>query len=134
MDLRDLEHNTRDGLHIASLAGTWLAIVAGFGGMRDHEGKLSLHPQRPPGWASYEFRLRWRGSRFKVHVGDEVTYELVDGDPDVEFTEGGELVRLTAGKPVTRPLQQVDPLTPRPEQPPGRKPISSEDMRVAITE
>ncbi len=42
MDLRDLEHNTRDGLHIASLAGTWIALVAGFGGMRDHNGRAVL--------------------------------------------------------------------------------------------
>ena len=49
MDLRDLEHNTRDGLHIASLAGTWLALVAGFGGMRDHNGVLSFQPQLAPG-------------------------------------------------------------------------------------
>ena len=35
MDLGDLEHNTRDGLHMASLAGSWIAAVAGFGGMRD---------------------------------------------------------------------------------------------------
>ena len=39
MDLDDLEHNTRDGLHIASLAGTWIGLVAGFGGMRDHGGR-----------------------------------------------------------------------------------------------
>src|SRR5205823_14868873 len=38
MDLDDLEHNTRDGLHIASLAGAWTALVAGFGGMRLHDG------------------------------------------------------------------------------------------------
>ena len=42
MDLHDLEHNTRDGLHIASLAGTWIALVAGFGGMRDHDGQPQL--------------------------------------------------------------------------------------------
>src|SRR5207248_844040 len=41
MDLRDLGHNTRDGLHMASVAGSWIALVAGFGGMRDHSGQLS---------------------------------------------------------------------------------------------
>ena len=45
MDLHDLEHNTRDGLHIASLAGAWIALVAGFGGMRDHDGRCC--PSRP---------------------------------------------------------------------------------------
>ena len=49
MDLGDLEHNTRDGLHIASLAGSWIAAVAGFGGMRDHGGELSFRPRLPGG-------------------------------------------------------------------------------------
>ncbi len=47
MDLDDLEHNTRDGVHIASLAGAWIAAVAGFGGMRDHDGELSFTPRLP---------------------------------------------------------------------------------------
>ena len=47
MDLDDLEHNTRDGIHIASVAGTWIAAVAGFGGMRDHGGQLSFKPRLP---------------------------------------------------------------------------------------
>ena len=50
MDLGDLEHNTRDGLHMASLAGSWIAAVAGFGGMRDHGGELTL-PPAPAGGA-----------------------------------------------------------------------------------
>lgn len=44
MDLGNLEHNTADGLHIASLAGAWIVAVAGFGGMRDHDGVLSFAP------------------------------------------------------------------------------------------
>ena len=47
MDLGDLEHNTRDGLHMASLAGSWIAAVAGFGGMRCHGGELSFRPRLP---------------------------------------------------------------------------------------
>ena len=49
IDLRDLHHNTRDGLHIASLAGAWTALVAGFGGLRDDQGVLALDPQLPDG-------------------------------------------------------------------------------------
>ena len=44
VDLRDLHHNTRDGLHMASLAGTWIALVAGFGGLRDDDGLFALDP------------------------------------------------------------------------------------------
>ena len=49
MDLRDLEHNTRDGVHIASLAGTWVALVSGFGGLRDADGTFSFAPRLPRG-------------------------------------------------------------------------------------
>ena len=47
MDLRDLEHNTRDGIHIASLAGTWVALVSGFGGLRAHVRGLQLRAAAP---------------------------------------------------------------------------------------
>ena len=49
MDLRDLEHNTRDGVHIASLAGTWIALVGGFGGLRTQDGTVSFAPRLPEG-------------------------------------------------------------------------------------
>ena len=63
IDLRDLHRNTRDGLHMASLAGAWTALVAGFGGLRDDEGILSIDPQLPDGISRLRFRLRWRGFR-----------------------------------------------------------------------
>src|SRR5213078_3623954 len=63
MDLHDLEHNTRDGVHIASLAGAWIAAVAGFGGLRDHGGELSFAPRLPPRLERLAFRLVFRASR-----------------------------------------------------------------------
>ena len=68
MDLDDLEHNVRDGLHIASLAGAWIAAVAGFGGMRDHGGELRFAPRLPERLTRLAFRLRLRGSRLSVEV------------------------------------------------------------------
>ena len=80
IDLRDLHHNTRDGLHMASLAGAWTALVAGFGGLRDDEGVLALDPHLPDGISRLRFRLRWKGFRLTVDVDhDEVTYTLRDG-------------------------------------------------------
>src|SRR5262249_9846347 len=80
MDLRDLEHNTRDGVHIASLAGAWTAAVAGFGGMRDHGGKLSFAPRLPARLERLAFRIRFRGRRLKVEVArDAAAYTLVEG-------------------------------------------------------
>jgi trehalose/maltose hydrolase-like predicted phosphorylase len=47
IDLRDLDHNSGDGMHIASLASVWTALVAGFGGLREYQGQLSFAPQLP---------------------------------------------------------------------------------------
>jgi alpha,alpha-trehalose phosphorylase len=134
VDLHDLAHNSRDGLHIASLAGTWLAIVAGFGGMRDYGGQLSFHPQPAPGWNGFSFGVHWRGARIRVTVaGTEVTYELDDGvDCQVELVHCGEPFTLTTGKPVVMAVEQVKPLTPRPTQPKGREPLNAADLRAPI--
>ena len=130
MDLRDLEHNTRDGLHIASLAGTWLAVVAGFGGMRDHGGVLSFRPQLAPGWTRLTFHLVWHGAHLLVEIGpDEVTYTASEVDEGgVEISHGDETLLLEADKPVRRPCYHVEPLTARPTQPAGRAPMSASDL------
>jgi len=130
MDLRDLEHNSRDGLHIAALSGTWLAIVAGFGGMRDHDGQLSFHPQLAPRWRGFSFGVHWRGTRIRVTVsGDQVTYELADGaERQIELLHCGEPFMLRSGEPAVRPVEQVKPLTPRPTQPAGREPLSAAEL------
>src|SRR3954452_9150605 len=81
MDLHDLEHNTRDGLHIASLAGSWLALVAGFGGFRDHGGELTFAPRLPPGVTRLAFRIGVAEARIRVAVDqDGATYALEAGD------------------------------------------------------
>ena len=68
MDLDDLEYNTRDGLHIASLAGAWIVAVAGFGRMRDHDGALSFTPLLPEGLTRLSFSRCFRDRRLKVEV------------------------------------------------------------------
>ncbi|HEU0316164.1 MAG TPA: glycoside hydrolase family 65 protein [Solirubrobacteraceae bacterium] len=120
MDIADLEHNTRDGLHIASMAGAWIAAVAGFGGMRDHGGQLSFAPQLPERLTRLAFRLGFRGSRLRVEVGNaETTYSLLDGPP-VEIRHFGDPV--TVGRePRTFPARRVT-ATVTPTQPPGRAP------------
>ena len=65
MDLHDLQGNTEDGLHVASLAGACIAVVAGFGGARDHGGALSFAPQLPARLERLAFRLRVAGRRLE---------------------------------------------------------------------
>ena len=126
IDLRDLNHNTGDGIHVAALAGSWLSLVAGLGGMRDHDGQLSFAPRLPSRIDRLEFSLLWRGCRLRVTVHpEEVTYALRDGSDDVslELTHHGEKLTVSAGSPATRPVPPIRPLTPPPEQPPGRAPL-----------
>ncbi|MBV8928448.1 MAG: glycoside hydrolase family 65 protein, partial [Mycobacteriaceae bacterium] len=124
IDLRDLHHNTRDGLHIASLAGAWTALVAGFGGLRDDEGVLTLDPQLPDEISSMRFRLRWRGFRLTVDVTHtKVTYTLRDGpDGELAIRHAGEKLELRTGESTTVDVVPRKPLLPAPPQPAGREP------------
>ncbi|HEY9525260.1 MAG TPA: glycosyl hydrolase family 65 protein, partial [Thermopolyspora sp.] len=80
MDLHDLEHNTRDGLHMASLAGGWMAIVEGLGGMRAKHGELSFAPRLPGQITRLAFHIRYRDRLIRVTATDEAAeYELIYG-------------------------------------------------------
>jgi maltose phosphorylase len=68
LDLDDYNNEVGDGLHITSMAGTWLAIVEGFGGMRILDGKVQINPLIPGQWKSYSFHARFRGILFEVKV------------------------------------------------------------------
>jgi alpha,alpha-trehalose phosphorylase len=124
MDLHDLNQNTRDGVHVASLAGAWIALVAGFGGMRDHDEVLSFAPRLPSRINRLTFSLLWRAAHLRVDVRrHEVTYSLRDGGTGaVHLRHYGETVEVDCDNPVTRPLPQLQPSGPRPVQPPGRVP------------
>ena len=120
-DLYDTHHNVHNGLHIASLAGAWIATVAGFGGMRDHAGKLSFAPRLPSELTGITFRLTFVGSRLCVRIGaEEATYQLLGGGP-LQTTHHGEQITLSVDKPVTLSIPPA-PHYPRPQQPPGRAP------------
>ena len=120
MDLQDIHHDTRDGLHLAALAGTWTALVTGLGGMRTTGPALAFSPRLPDGIAGLCFRLRYRDRRLEVAVGPKVaTYRLLDGSP-IRIAHHGEEFEL-AGDPVERPVARVGHPTP-PRQPKGRRP------------
>ena len=68
LDLDDYNNEVADGLHITSMAGSWLAIVEGFGGMRVLNNLLLLNPLIPEQWKSYSFNARFRGILFEVKV------------------------------------------------------------------
>jgi alpha,alpha-trehalose phosphorylase len=121
LDLDDLAHNTRDGVHIASLAGAWLAAVAGFGGMRDHDGNLTFAPRLPPQLARVTFRILFRGRRLKVAFDrNEAIYTLLEG-PSLTITHHGDRVEIPTDSAVTK-LIPAAPVRAAPTQPTGREP------------
>jgi alpha,alpha-trehalose phosphorylase len=119
-DLHDLHHNVRNGLHIASLAGSWVVAVAGFGGMRDHDGALSFAPRLPPALSRLEFRMTYRDSRFAVDITQtHATYRLLSGSP-LAVTHHGAPITVDSA-----PLEQKIPTLTKPDpvrQPAGRAP------------
>ena len=122
LDLDDLEHNTRDGVHIASLAGACIAAICGFGGMRDYTGALTFMPRLPEALTRIAFQLRVRKDNIlRVEVEPKhVTYTLVVGDP-LELTHHGEQVTVSTEHPVRRAIPAL-PVLEAPTQPPGREP------------
>ncbi len=124
MDLGNLEQNTRDGLHMASLAGAWIALVSGFGGLRDHFGKLSFAPRLPDGITRLSFTLTHRGVQLNVNSDARATVYTASspgGGASLELKHFGEKVTVKEGEPLR--LGNV-PTTPRPQpsQPSGRAP------------
>ena len=120
MDLQDREHNTKDGLHIASLAGSWMALVGGFGGMRVAAGRLCFSPKLPPGIVGLSFRMRYRGRIVLVSVrGQAATYSVLTGEP-LDIMHHGEPATIS-DKELTLDIPAPVHLPP-PTQPPGRVP------------
>jgi alpha,alpha-trehalose phosphorylase len=104
VDLADLHGNTADGIHIASCGGTWLALVAGFGGLRDFGGEVRFRPQLPSEWGRLRFRIAVRGQVVEVDMRPEATtYRLLEGS-GIVVQDHDEPVRLVAGGPVVRPV------------------------------
>ncbi|QMU64108.1 MAG: glycoside hydrolase family 65 protein [Flavobacteriaceae bacterium] len=92
LDLDDYNHEVHEGLHITSMAGTWMSIVEGFGGMRIKENKLSFTPGIPKQWNAYSFKVNFRNQVVKVNVNHNKT--------NFELNNGRELTILVNGEPV----------------------------------
>jgi alpha,alpha-trehalose phosphorylase len=138
-DIRDPEHDSSDGLHVAALAGTWLALVCGFGGLRHTypdgdgaDGALSFRPVLPEELPRLRYRVRFRGRLLRVTVEHgSATYDLLRGDP-LTVRHEHEAVELAVGAPVTRPtVPRPRPPLPRPphSRAPGRGSLRDDSTR-----
>lgn len=124
-DLHDLHDNVASGLHIASLAGTWLSCVAGFGGMRVCDGTVRFAPCLPPALTRLAFRILWRDSRIEVEITEgSARYRLLSGEP-VELRHHDHAFTLGA-EPVVLDLPECDSRE-APALPAGREPYRREN-------
>jgi len=123
-DLQNLHGNSGHGLHIASLAGGWTVAVAGFGGMRDHGGRLTFAPRLPPRIRRLAFRVVFQGRCLGVTVTEQrATYRLVYGDEPLEIAHHGETFTVTS-ESVERDIPaalEVDPVRQPPHAAPRRR-------------
>jgi maltose phosphorylase len=90
LDLDDYNHEVHEGLHITSMAGTWLSIVQGFGGMRNFDSSLSFNPQIPKQWKSYSFKINYRGNTIKIFKSHETCIFNNESDVPMEITVSGK--------------------------------------------
>jgi alpha,alpha-trehalose phosphorylase len=82
MDLDDYNDNVKDGIHAASMAGTWSAVVNGFGGMRVYTNELHFEPRLPKEWNLLSFNVRYKGRKINVKLTKEsVVFALLEGEP-----------------------------------------------------
>ena len=123
MDLGDLAHNTAHGLHIAALAGSWSAVVAGFGGMRHLDGHLAFAPRLPE--ALTRIALAAALAAEPAAGRDHPRPGRVPGArrAPVELLHYDEKIQVSPGEPVVRPIPAITPKE-NPTQPPGREPLA----------
>lgn len=100
LDLDDYNHEVDEGLHITSMAGTWMAVVEGFGGKRIKDGKLSFDPVIPKEWKSYQFNLIYRDVVLSVNVSADKVSITTESEQDLEVFIRGELHNLSTASPI----------------------------------
>ncbi len=101
LDLDDYNHEVKEGLHITSMAGTWMSIVEGFGGMRVKNDTLSFNPKIPNQWKAYSFKVNFRHQILTVNVNQNETNFELDGNKDLQILVNNELVTITPNNLVT---------------------------------
>jgi alpha,alpha-trehalose phosphorylase len=106
MDLADIAGNTSSGVHIASAAGVWSALVFGFGGVRDFDGQLSFTPNLPRPWRTLSFSLRFCDRQIRVRLAHDAEQYLVEEGEALTVTIRGRSCLLRPGVPT---VVRVDP-------------------------
>lgn len=98
LDIDDINREVKEGLHITSMAGTWLSIVEGFGGMRVRNNRLHLNPVIPDAWESFSFKMRFRDKLIEVTTSDSTVTVNNISDNDIPLVIAGSEYNLEPGK------------------------------------
>lgn len=101
LDLDNYNNDTEDGCHTTSMAGTWMSVVQGFGGLRVRGGRLVLNPFSPASWTSLSFKVGFRGARLEVKVSGGQTTVVNEGPEAAALTLYGREIELAAGESVS---------------------------------
>ncbi|RUA13068.1 MAG: glycoside hydrolase family 65 protein, partial [Flavobacteriia bacterium] len=101
LDLDDYNKEVEEGLHITSMAGTWMSIVEGFGGMRVLDDTLNFEPQIPEQWTSFSFKINFREQIVTITASKEGTFFELTGNDTLTIKVNGKLVELIPGKRIT---------------------------------
>lgn len=101
LDLDDYNHEVEEGLHITSMAGTWMSIVEGFGGMRVKNDTLSFEPKIPKQWDAYSFKVNFRNQILKVNVTQATTKFELKGADELEIVVNDKKVTIKPNNLVT---------------------------------
>ncbi len=98
LDIDDYNHEVHEGLHITSMAGTWMAVVEGFGGKRVYDGELFLNPVIPAQWNEYSFRITFKGNDIEVKVNNDGAEVISHAAHPVKLSLYGEKVEVASGE------------------------------------
>ena len=98
LDLDDYNHEADEGLHITSMAGTWMAVVEGMAGVRVHESGLEINPNIPEAWQSYTFRILYQTVPLEISMDKQQVSVKNIGTKDVSCSVMGQVVHISAGE------------------------------------
>jgi maltose phosphorylase len=101
LDLDDYNKEVEEGLHITSMAGTWMSIVEGFGGLRVIDDKLSFTPRIPKNWKSYSFKINFRNRILKVTVTATDTKFSLEGREQMSIRLNGKRLELNPNEEIS---------------------------------
>jgi maltose phosphorylase len=103
LDLDDYNHEADEGLHITSMAGSWMSVIYGFGGMRIKNGVLSLDPYLPMGWKAYSFKIRYRKALLQIKVNKKEIEVCNISKIEAEIAIKGKMKKIMPDKCIKIP-------------------------------